>query len=65
MLNKAEIIGRVGKEPEIRETNNGKTIANVTVATTEKWKDQSGAKQEKTEWHRIVVFGKLAEVIKK
>jgi len=53
MINKAIIMGRVGNDPEIR--NEGK-IANFTIATTESWKDRDGKKQEKTEWHRIVIF---------
>lgn len=56
-LNKATIIGNVGKDPEIRSTQSGSKIANLTVATSEQWKDkQSGEKKEKTEWHKISVF---------
>lgn len=63
-INKAIIIGNLGKDPEIRYTASGAAIANITVATTESWKDkQSGEKQEKTEWHRIVFFGRLAEIV--
>lgn len=64
-LNKVTIIGNLGKDPEIRYTSDNKAIANLTVATTEKWKDASGGRQEKTEWHRIVMFGPLAEVAEK
>lgn len=64
-LNKVQIIGNLGRDPEIRYTQDNRPIANVSVATTESWKDQSGQKQEKTEWHRVVVFGNLAGVIEK
>lgn len=65
MLNKAQIIGRLGKDPEIRVTQTGTPIASLTVATTEKWKDKSGTTQETTEWHKVSLFGKLAEVAEK
>lgn len=55
-LNQVSLIGRLGKDPEIRHTQGGKPIANFTLATSETWKDKSGEKQEKTEWHTIVVF---------
>lgn len=62
-VNKAIILGRLGQDPEIRYTQDGKAVANISVATSEEWKDkQTGHKQEKTEWHKIVVFGKLAEI---
>ena len=62
-INKAIIVGNLGRDPEVRYTANGNAIANITVATTESWKDkQSGERQEKTEWHRVVFFGRLAEV---
>ncbi len=62
-LNKAQIIGRLGQDPEIRYMPNGNAVANISVATSEKWKDkQSGQSQEKTEWHRVVLFNKTAEV---
>ncbi|MBF0310207.1 MAG: single-stranded DNA-binding protein [Magnetococcales bacterium] len=61
-LNKVQLIGNLGADPEVRYTQSGAPIANFNVATTESWKDQQGAKQERTEWHRVVVFGKLAEV---
>lgn len=64
-LNEATIMGHVGQEPEIRYSKDGKAIANVSVATTEKWKDkQSGEPRERTEWHRVSVFGSGAEFIK-
>lgn len=56
-VNKAIIIGRLGKDPEIRTTQDGREIANITVATSERWKDkQTGEQREKTEWHRVVIF---------
>jgi single-strand DNA-binding protein len=62
-LNKVQLIGNVGKDPEIRFTQDGRPIANLTIATSESWNDKQGQKQEKTEWHRVVAFGKLAEII--
>lgn len=64
-LNKVQLIGNVGRDPEIRFTKDGSPIANMSIATSDTWKDKQGQKQEKTEWHRIVVFGKLAEIIQK
>tara|TARA_R110000851_G_scaffold331912_1_gene506907 strand:+ start:763 stop:1302 length:540 start_codon:yes stop_codon:yes gene_type:complete len=62
-LNKVQIIGNLGKDPEVRFLPNGGAVANITVATSETWKDkQTGEAKEKTEWHRIVLFGKLAEI---
>tara|TARA_B100000609_G_scaffold190376_1_gene178253 strand:- start:123 stop:599 length:477 start_codon:yes stop_codon:yes gene_type:complete len=63
-LNKVQLIGNLGRDPEIRTTNDGRNIAHVTLATSENWKDASGQRQERTEWHRIVVFGGLADVVK-
>ena len=63
-INKAIIVGNLGQDPEIRYTPNGGAVANITVATSEQWKDkQTGEKQEKTEWHKVVFFGRLAEVV--
>ena len=63
-LNKVILIGNVGQEPQIRQTQGGSPIANFTLATTERWKDKmSGEQKSKTEWHRIVVFGDLAKVV--
>jgi single-strand DNA-binding protein len=56
MLNKVMLIGNLGRDPEIRTTQSGKSVANLNVATTKKWKDSSGIKQERTEWHRVVSF---------
>ncbi|MFT7432669.1 MAG: single-strand DNA-binding protein [Alphaproteobacteria bacterium] len=64
-LNKVQIIGNLGRDPEIRYTGDNRAIANLTVASTETWKDKSGERQEKTEWHRVVMFGPLAEVAEK
>jgi len=61
-INKATILGNLGKDPETRYMPNGNAVTNITVATSIAWKDQSGQMQEKTEWHRITFFGKLAEI---
>ncbi len=62
-INKAIIVGNLGKDPEVRYMPDGTAIANFSVATSESWKDKaSGEKKERTEWHRIVVFGKLGEI---
>ena len=61
-VNKVIIIGTLGQDPEIRYTANNDPIANISVATNESWKDKQGNPQEKTEWHRVVVFGKLAGI---
>jgi single stranded DNA-binding protein (ssb) len=63
MLNRVELIGHIGQTPEIRYTQDKKAIANLSVATSESYKDKDGNKQENTEWHRVVAFGKLAEII--
>ena len=62
-LNKVIIIGRIGKDPEVRHTQSGQSVASFSVATDESYKDQSGQKVEKTEWHRITAWGKQAEFI--
>jgi single-strand DNA-binding protein len=64
-LNKVQLIGNVGQDPEIRHTSDGKPIANLSIATSDTWNDKQGQKQEKTEWHRVVIFGKLAEIAEK
>ena len=61
-VNKVMIIGRLGQDPEMKYTPSGAAVCNFSVATSESWTDKSGQKQEKTEWHRIVVWGKLAEL---
>lgn len=64
MLNQAQIIGHLGKDPEVRYLPNGNAVANFSLATTEKWKDKtSGEAKEQTEWHRVTVFDKLAEIV--
>lgn len=66
MLNKATLIGNVGADPEIKSLQSGDKVANISLATSERWKDkQTGERKEKTEWHRVVIFGKLAEVVEK
>ena len=60
-VNKAIVLGRLGGDPELKYTPSGQAVCNFTVATSESYKDKSGVKQEKTEWHRIVVWGKVAE----
>jgi single-strand DNA-binding protein len=63
-LNRASLIGRLGKDPEIRSMQNGDKVASFPVATGEKWKDKnSGEERERTEWHQVVVFGPLVRVI--
>ncbi len=64
-VNKVILIGRLGKDPEMRFTPGGKAVTNFTMATNEYWTDQSGERQERTEWHRIVTWGKLAEICAK
>jgi single-strand DNA-binding protein len=61
-VNKAILIGNLGRDPEIRYTQSGDPIANFSIATNEAWTDKSGQKQERTEWHRVEVFGKTAQV---
>ncbi len=61
-VNKVIIVGRLGKDPEVKTIGNGGTVATITVATSENWVDKEGAKQERTEWHRVVAWGKLAEI---
>jgi single-strand DNA-binding protein len=63
-VNRAVLIGNVGKDPEIRFTQSGEPIANFSLATSESWTDKAGQKQEKTEWHRVEVFGKTAQVVR-
>ncbi len=61
-VNKVILVGRLGKDPETRYMTNGEAVTNVTLATSENWKDKSGEKQEKTEWHNLVFYRRLAEV---
>lgn len=61
-INKVILIGNLGKDPEVRYMPNGDAVTNITLATTETWKDKTGEKQEKTEWHRITFYRRLAEI---
>ncbi len=63
-INKVILIGNLGADPEIRQTQGGSSVANLSLATSETWKDkQTGQQQEKTEWHRVVAFNRLAEIM--
>ena len=62
-VNKVIIVGNLGQDPEVRYMPNGEAVANITLATSESWKDQQGQLQERTEWHRCVAYRKLAEII--
>ncbi len=62
-INKAVIVGTLGKDPEVKYAENGNAVVNISVATNESWKDrETGEARERTEWHRIVIFGKLGEI---
>lgn len=61
-LNKVILVGNLGNDPEIRQTQSGDKVATLSIATSESYKDKSGQKQTKTEWHRVVMFGRIAEV---
>jgi single-strand DNA-binding protein len=62
MVNKVTLVGRLGKDPETRYTSGGQAVANFSLATDETFKDRAGERQKRTEWHRIVMWGKLAEI---
>ena len=62
MINKAILIGILGNDPEVRQTQSGSNVANFSIATTDQWNSQSETQKEQTEWHRIVAFGKLADI---
>lgn len=62
-VNKVILVGNLGNDPEVRYSQGGSAIASISVATSEKWKDKNGEAQERTEWHRVKAFGKLAEII--
>ena len=62
-VNKVILIGNLGKDPDLRYMPGGEAVANITLATSETWKDKTGAKQEKTEWHRVTFYRKLAEIV--
>ncbi|MCC7114884.1 MAG: single-stranded DNA-binding protein [Burkholderiales bacterium] len=61
-VNKVILLGNLGRDPETRYTTGGDAVTNLRIATTETWKDKSGEKQEKTEWHTVVLFGRQAEI---
>lgn len=61
-VNKAILVGNLGRDPEVRHTNSGQAVASFSIATAEKWTGKDGKKEEKTEWHRIVAWGKLGEI---
>lgn len=61
-INKVIIVGRLGKDPEVRQIGEANSVCKLVVATSENWMDKNGTKQEKTEWHNIVVWGKLADI---
>jgi len=65
MVNKVTLIGRLGSDPEVKKLDNGNAVANFSLATSEKYKDKQGNKQENTEWHNIVLWGRLAEIAEK
>lgn len=62
-VNKVILLGNVGKDPEVRFTQSGDSIANFSLATSDIWTDKNGQKQERTEWHRVAVYGKAAKVV--
>jgi single-strand DNA-binding protein len=65
-VNKVILIGNLGRDPEVRTMQNGGKVANLSIATSETWRDKSsGERKEKTEWHRVVIFGNLAEIAEK
>ena len=61
-VNKVIIVGNLGRDPELRRMPSGDAMVNLSIATTDTWKDKGGERQEKTEWHRVVMFGRVAEV---
>jgi single-strand DNA-binding protein len=61
-VNKVILLGNLGRDPETRYTTGGDAVTNLSIATSEQWKDKSGEKQERTEWHRVVLFGRQAEI---
>ena len=62
MVNKVILLGNLGRDPELRSTPSGQPVANFTLATSRRWKDKNGQRQEETEWHSIIVWGKQAEI---
>lgn len=64
-VNKVILVGRLGRDPEVRYMPNGEAVANFSIATSEQWKDRNGERQERTEWHNITMYRKLAEIAEK
>ena len=62
-INKVILVGRLGRKPELKDTTTGSTLANLALATKKTWNDKAGVKQERTEWHQVTIFGKLAEIV--
>jgi single-strand DNA-binding protein len=65
MRNHVDLIGHLGADPEIRKTQSGDTVANIRLATSERWRDKEGRKQERTEWHTLIMWAGLADVAEK
>ena len=65
MINRVTLLGHLGNDPEVKHLDSGKTVANFSIATTESWKDKNGEKQSSTEWHNVVAWEKLAEIVEK
>ena len=65
MKNRVQLIGHVGNDPEIKNLEGGKKVANLTIATNDSYKNEKGEKVEQTEWHKVVAWGKIAEIIEK
>ena len=64
-LNKVILVGNLGNDPDVRVMQSGEKVANISVATSERWRNKDGENQERTEWHRVVIFGKVAEIAEK
>ncbi len=64
-LNKVILVGNLGNDPDVRVMQSGEKVANISVATSERWRNKEGENQERTEWHRVVIFGKVAEIAEK
>ena len=62
MINRVTLVGRLGRDPEMRQTGTGNPVVNFSVATNESWKDKNGEQQERTEWHKVIAWGRLAEI---
>ena len=65
MINSVTIVGYLGKDPSVNQTNSGLTVANLSVGTTKKWTDKNGNQQQRTEWHKVQLWNKLAEIAQK